>query len=492
MTLTLTAALLIASAVGTTAPGASPEFRPDLGTLQAVPRFELPQRAVEKALEQAKGQPYQYAVPVDLEFTPRQGLWLERGGTASWRLVIHSRGATSLSLHLAGPDLPPGARVWTYDSRGRRVHGPYDAARAASGGLWTPPVAGDELVVEVRLPASRAGALRLGAAKAFHGFRGWTAETSAGNCNIDITCPQAAAWTEEAGSVARISIGGQFLCTGQLLNNVNQDQRRLFLTADHCGIGEDGGPASSVVFYFDYTGPCGNNVSDPLPAPTFQGAVRLAHDVQADFALLEITDPAPLPANAYFAGWDATGDDSSATASGAAIHHPSGDEKKIAFHATAAARSPIDIGAGCTIPAWMVTWASGTTEPGSSGGGLWNSDHRVIGTLSGGYASCSMPLEPDYFARLDRAWTARAASDGQLRAHLDPDGTCVASVPGLDPDTEPAPGPVAPTAQNMVCLGARSTCTGKRRGGGGAIGALALATLLIGVAVRRRACSSAS
>jgi len=476
------AALLLACAPGI-AHAAAP-LQPDLATLQAVPRVELPEAAVQKALAEPaiKGRPYRFAVPVDLELAPRQGLWLERGGTASWRVRIQSRGARSLSLHLAQPDLPAGATLWTYDPHGQLVHGPYDAGRLGASGLWTPPVSGDELVVEVRAPAGRGGTLKLGTARAFHGFRGWHREATADNCNVDITCPQSLPWTVDAGSVARVHIGGTILCTGQLLNNVRQDQRRLFLTADHCGVDhEQGGPADSVLFYFDYTGACGNNVGDPLPPPTFQGSAVLARDIQTDFVLLQITDPAPLPEGAYFAGWDATGGES--TAVGVSIHHPSGDEKKIAFHDMAPTRSPVNIGTECIIPAWQVIWSEGTTEPGSSGAGLWNNSHRVIGILSGGFASCRTPIQPDYFARLDGAWTAQSAATGQLKAHLDPDNTCVATVPGLDPDTDPPPAPVTPTAQNVVCAGGRSTCTGRRRDSG-ALDALALA--LLALAARRR------
>jgi lysyl endopeptidase len=473
--------MLLVCAAGV-AQAAAP-FKPDLATLHAVPRVELPAAAVQKALaEPIKGTPYQFAVPVDLVLAPRQGRWTTRDGVASWRLRLRSPGAKSLSLQLADPGLPEGAELWVYDPRGQLVHGPFDAGRLAPSGLWMPMVSGEELVLELTAPAARAGALRLGTARAFHGFRDGIRESAAETCNVDITCPQAAAWAEDAGSVARISIGGTFVCSGELLNNARQDGRRLFITADHCGVDAASGPADSVMFYFNYTGSCGNDVVDPLPPPTFMGAQRLANDVHTDFSLLLITDPAPLPAGVYFAGWDARGLDP--PAGGAAIHHPGGDEKKIALHNMLPTRTSVDIGSGCAIPAWQVNWSEGTTQPGSSGSGLWDTSHRVIGILSGGFASCRSPLLPDYFARLDRAWTAQPEAGGQLRAHLDPDGTCVAVVPGLDPDTDPPPGPVAPTVDNMKCSGGQSTCDGSRKSSGGALAPLALA--LLALAARRR------
>jgi hypothetical protein len=485
VTRTLSAAILLGCAFLAPAHASESLFQPDLRTLAAVPRVELPLPAVRKALtHEVKGRPFQFAVPVDLPLSARQGVWQVDGDTARWRLRVRSAGARSLSLKFERPALPAGSTLWIYDPRADLVHGPYDATRISPTGLWTPAVAGEELVVELRVPAARADQADPGPAKAYHGFRAWEAQPkAAGDCHVDVTCPQASDWTAEAGSVARISIGNAFLCSGQLLNNVRQDQRRLFITANHCGVDGASGPADSVVFYFNYEGPCGDGVSNTLPAPTFQGALRLAQDVQSDFTLMVITDTRPLPDGLYFAGWDATGGDNGS--SGAAIHHPAGDEKKIAFHTTSPQKGTVNIGAGCPVDAWSVQWSSGTTEAGSSGGGLWNASHRLIGVLSGGTASCDNTGGTDYFARLDRGWTAGPGVEQQLKAHLDPDNTCIAVVPGLDPVANPSPGAVQATDGNVVCEGLSSSCTGGR-GGGGVLGTLSL-LVLAGFAARRRA-----
>ena len=484
---TFAATLLACTAAHAAA--AAPTFEPDLASLRAVPRVELPAAAVAKALAaREKGRPYQYAVPVDFALRGTDGAWATRAGAAHWRLRLRSAEARSLSLYLPRGALPAGASLWVYDPAAQHAYGPFDATRA--GGIWTPPLSGDELVLEVRSATGEPVALEPGTVRAFHGFRGWKShldpDAGAGACNIDVTCPSASAWAADAGAVARISIGGTSLCSGQLVNNVRQDKRRLFLTANHCGIGGATGPDDSVMFYFNYTGACGDGDHDPLPAPTFQGSDLLARDLQSDFTLVEISDGATaLPAGTFFAGWDATGEVASG---GAAIHHPSGDEKKIAFHDVTPVRDTIDIGLACRIDAWRVQWSSGTTEGGSSGGGLWDASHRLIGVLTGGLASCDTPSGADYFARLERAWTANAAPGGQLKAHLDPDGTCVAIVPRLDPAT--SPGPVAATGTNQLCTGPASSCKSGGGGGGGgfgAFGAYALLVLLGAVLGRRRA-----
>src|SRR3546814_6491268 len=81
--------------------------------------------------------------------------------------------------------------------------------------------------------------------------------------------------------------------------------------------------------------------------------------------------------------------------------HPDGDDKKISTY-TQAAQKVDDVqitGDGLlglgrfSVNSWGVRWASGTTEQGSSGSGLLDQNHRIIGTLSGGNGGCSRSEE---------------------------------------------------------------------------------------------------
>ena len=484
------ALLLLALLAGTLPPLAAAAHQPDLAALRSVPRQSVPPASVRALVERAAGKdsPYRFAVAVDVPLPASAGQWTIEGDTAVWRARLHSLGALSLSASFPQARLPAGTELRTYDPAGRLVHGPFDASKVTRTGLWTPLVRGEEVVVEARMPRDKAGEFSLGRAKAYHGFRDWKAATGkgAGSCNIDTTCSSAASWTTDAGSVAKITIGGVIACSGQLVNNVKQDEQRLFLTAAHCGVGTDEGPGESVIFYFNYVGPCTNNGTDPQPVPAFQGVVELADDAIADFSLLLIVDEAPMPAGAYFAGWDATG---AVSSNGASIHHPVGDERKISFFSSTPTPTTLLLESGeCKVDAYEVHWSQGTTEAGSSGGGLWNSSHRLIGVLSGGLADCSSQSSPDYYGRIDRAWTANASTRGQLKAHLDPDGTCIATVPGLAAGAVPIS---HPTDVPRICSAPAVTCdTGTTRAldtgrGGGSAGTL-VAGLLLGLLLRRR------
>lgn len=374
--------------------------------------------------------------------------------------------------------LPQGAELWLYAPDGSAAHGPFTRADVTASGLWTPMILGDELVVEVRVPTARVGAVRLQVAEAYHAFAEPKAggPNASGDCNVDASC-ESAQWGAEARSVALITIGNQFFCSGQLLNNVEQDRRALFLTARHCGIDRERGSADSAHFYFNYASPCGQDAR-ALPEATVTGATLLADDATADFALLLLRGS--LPADVYYAGWNATGDGANG---GVSLHHPSGDARKISLFETQVTPATVDIGGACNVETWEVHWVRGTTEGGSSGGGLWSEDRQVIGVLSGGTASCENPNGADFYGRLGVAWTANPEREGQLKAHLDPDGTCIAAVPGLDPQVLLAPGPV--TSGPLRCESPPAVCTTPRMNSGGAPAPLML-VLLLGAGLSRR------
>jgi hypothetical protein len=81
-----------------------------------------------------------------------------------------------------------------------------------------------------------------------------------------------------------------------------------------------------------------------------------------------------------------------------------------------------------------VVWSAGVTEPGSSGSGIWNpSNHRLIGTLSGGGSDCTTPSSPDCYGKFSVAWASGSSSADRLRDWLDPLNTGVTGVDGNDP-----------------------------------------------------------
>ena len=469
---------------------------PDVQHLDALPMHALPSLAVEKAVKetQAKGSPLQFAVSMPLTLGLADGVWQPVDGqTLAWRTRIYSAGAQTLNFHFSQFHLPAGAELWLYDPSGKRLAGPYTRANELGDGqLWTAVIDGDTAVLEARVPATAKDQLQLQLKEANHGYRGFGKAATgsfntSGACEIDVACPAGQPYLDQARALARITIGGNTLCSGQLVNNVRQDSTPFFLTANHCGISS--GNASSVVFYWNYQNSnCGGNGSEP-GYQTQSGSLYVAGDVSSDFTLVKAAQALDPAFNLYLAGWNAS---SSVPQSGGVVHHPQGDVTKVATYTAPASRNDnvslcdgsfslggICLGTTRQIKAWQVTYAQGITEPGSSGSALLDQNRLIVGQLSGGSSACSGSSgssgngQSDVYGRTELAWTANAAASGQLKANLDPDNTGTLQLGGKNANS----GTIAPSSSGNGA--------GSGSGGGGAMPLLTLGSLLF-VALRRK------
>ncbi len=122
------------------------------------------------------------------------------------------------------------------------------------------------------------------------------------------------------------------------------------------------------------------------------------------------------------------------------IHHPDGDVKAISFNDDALTTGDSCIGPiGRGNTHWYVdNWEQGTTEPGSSGSGLWDpANQKLVGFLSGGLAACGL-LEFDCYGKFSEAWEGDSAAE-RLQDWLDPNNLGVMMVDGADPDNDTGP-----------------------------------------------------
>jgi len=71
----------------------------------------------------------------------------------SWGAAVRVRDSYRVRLHLAQVHLPAGARLWVHS--GGEQAGPFGSELIApDGGLWTPSVAGENVGIDVELPAA--------------------------------------------------------------------------------------------------------------------------------------------------------------------------------------------------------------------------------------------------------------------------------------------------------------------------------------------------
>ncbi|MEK6805594.1 MAG: trypsin-like peptidase domain-containing protein [Pseudomonadota bacterium] len=425
---------------------------------------------------------FRFAAPVAVKITPAtHGVWSTLDdGRLQWVLKITSTGATSLNFAFTRYQLPPGAALKI--SGGPDQRGPYTERENQIGQLWTPVVRSSEAILELTVPAAAKSRVVLELSQINHGFRGFGAKDvvsgKSGDCNVDVVCPAGDEWRDEIRSVARYTVGGAFLCTGQLVNNTAQDFTPYFLTAGHCLTAP---LAPTTVFYWNYeTSSCGGTPDGSLDQ-TQSGAQLVATSIpdtqspSSDFTLLQLGATPPAAFRVFYAGWD---NRNLAPTGVTAIHHPAGDEKRISFDfdATAIAAYGEDADSVNTTlsPTHLrvADWDVGTTEGGSSGSGLWNAERRLVGTLSGGFAACGND-EPDWYGRLHSHWFDLPTPLTSPASHLDPLNSGAETLDGADPNPS-AGGTPTPS---VTPTNAKSF--------GGALAVFSLLPLLLFAAIKR-------
>lgn len=377
--------------------------------------------------------PLRLAVGLDASInTTNSGRWDRLAdGWNLWRVEIHAPGAENLNLRLDDLNLPNGSKMWLHDPSGSQVHGPYSQAdRDRRGGLSTPIVTGDRVVVEVITPPGHTDDVEALISRVHHGYRNFgneNAPAKQGSCNIDVICPEGDDWREQIRSVALYTIqsgGNTYSCTGTLMNNTAEDDRPLFLTADHCLVRDDND--HTMVVYWNYESPNCGDLSGGSLSQNQTGSNFLATwdwNTGSDFTIVTLTETPDPAFNVFYAGWDATGTIPQAAVG---IHHPSGDEKAISFE-----DDPLG-----TIwnTHWKVNdWDLGTTEQGSSGSCLFDpSNGLCVGTLSGGYAACGNDDE-DWYGKVSESWTGGGTASSRLSDYLDPLALGAMTLEGKDP-----------------------------------------------------------
>jgi hypothetical protein len=220
-----------------------------------------------------------------------------------------------------------------------------------------------------------------------------------GFCEVDVACVATPAATSQARSVAKLVFtdgGATFLCTGTLINDTASSNTPYLYTASHCLDSQEAASSLETYWFFDAKS-CGSQQT-PAYVTVGGGAALLARSVDFDWALVRLDQPPP--ADALFSAWRA---DKLVEGSDIAVeHHPAGDLKKVSQGTMTSYFTFTD---GTTFPS--VLYASGATEPGSSGAGLLtlggSGFYELRGGLYAGSGSCFVPGGFDVYSPLDLA-----------------------------------------------------------------------------------------
>ncbi len=396
------------------------------------PPVDVPKLLREDAARDGKlGTPLRIGYRMATDLSPATaGTWEDlKDGGRIWRLSVRSADALWIVLGFDEFRIEDGATLFVYDPALKSPRSYTAADVRPHGELWTPPIEGDQLVVELLWPAKLAGvAPRLHLGGVSHGYLpfGTIGRAKAeqdgigdsGSCNIDVACPLGVNWQNEKRGAVILLSGGEGFCSGSLINTTANDCRPYVLTAAHCTAG------TSTVFGFNFErSACGSGDPPPPDTYTVSGATVLANYASSDFTLLQMNGSPPEEWNAYYNGWNrGTTPPNESTV----IHHPRGDLKKIAYD-----DDPATDGSNWGPNHWRIgEYEQGTTEPGSSGSPLFDQNHHIIGQLHGGTASCTS-LTYDEYGKVDASWIGGGTSASRLSDWLDPNVTGQLTMDGV-------------------------------------------------------------
>jgi len=403
-----------------------PSFNKDMNSplvTKKLPAFDVQAMLAEDEITKGEG-PFRFGKrhPVEVALT-NDGTWEELpNGDRIWRMTFYSPKAYSLNFLFSRFYMPQGAELYAYNADKSDTRGAFTAFNNKADGMFAiTPIEGDKVTLEYYEPAAVNGLGILELSYVVHAYRNLhdTAEEileknfgDSGACNNDVACPVSAGWEDQIRSVGIIIISGFRACTGAMVNNTAQDGTPYFLSANHCGTGIN----SNWSFVFNYDSPSCSGPDGSL-AESVAGGVLRASSAASDFALFELSAPPPASYQVYYAGWN---NQDVAASSTTAIHHPSGDVKKISFNNDPAYEGAW--GSGSTPVTggnhWVVgQWEDGTTEPGSSGSPLFDENKLIIGQLHGGSASCGS-VTYDSYGKLFTSWQGEGSPASSLETWL--------------------------------------------------------------------------
>jgi PKD repeat protein len=359
---------------------------------------------------------------------------IEGRGTV-WQYRLQSANALSLGITFRLYLLPDEAKVFIYDESHTHILGAFTKQNNNDRlSLTIADLPGSAAIIEYFEPNSPEfeGVLVVGSVSQAYREISYSTATAT-TARIGINCTLGADWQDQKRAVCRMifqDTDGSYYCTGFFVNNTSNDGTPYFMTANHCINSILN--ASTLVIYFNYENSTCSS-SDASLLQTLSGSSIVAAHQYSDFSLVLMDDAPPESYKAFFLGWNSL---DSYSSSGTCIHHPSGTPKCISVDNSApvnyAGRINWDNSyVSNAYTHWQVIFDQGSTEGGSSGSPLMDSNTRVIGQLHGGGDTDS------YYGKFSLSWNHFSTTAYQLKNWLDPSNTGKTEIDGMYLDSKP-------------------------------------------------------
>lgn len=398
--------------------------------------------AAEYIENQDKNEPFVFATKYALELDAyTEGIFRQLDdGSSVWAIGLCTEWAENVNVMLTNATLLPDECVNIYDPTGDNVQTFTALENQPNGIIQSFPIDGDSLIIEFQSVSGvrpefviqdfNCGFLSLHDRRTTTGLKAGSYGDS-DECEVDASCNTTVLDIKQ--SVCRLIFNGSTLGSGALINNTNCDGRPLVTTAAHCLYldSSDEYALNSLYAMFNFEVPYCQEGILTLDYEILSGGTLLTYCETTDLAVIELASAPSAMSRPYWSGWSLA---TSHSGIGYTVHHPYGDVRKVSVASSISEGSyggTTNSGTSFSSDAhWYIAkWTSGVTEGGSSGAGLWNSDLKLIGNLTGGAATCDDPVR-DYFWKYIYNWDLSVSGYSTLSELLDPAGTDATTLDG--------------------------------------------------------------
>lgn len=321
---------------------------------------------------------------------------------------ITSPGAKAIRIGLTIITLPDAASLQfsgersTHNIMGKEINSLINANIAADSEsadartYWSPTLYGENAEIQITLSSDSSLphiAVDLPAISHFTANPA-TGDGALDNCHNDVSCYKD--WDKPGKATSKIVFtdsGTSYSCTGTLLEDLDTTTTTPYvITANHCVPSQT--VASSLETLWNYQSSRCNTSTTSSDVETISGGaaylwgkgMSFQPGENLDVSLLRLNnDP---PTNVKYADW---GLSSISQHQHSTIHHPYGDLKKISlgypensYDCWYTSTSMFKCSPAGNGNFTRINWSTSGTQFGSNGAGLFRTDKKLVGTLSGG------------------------------------------------------------------------------------------------------------